>query len=253
MIAVTADGVLRAALPAGEITTSQAFDVLSLGVGEDRTSGYPLVSVWLTGRELKAALEIDASVTPLMPAAQLYFSGVEYSFNIHRMFFNRVTQSSAEESGQPAAIQNDQLYRVVTGMYSAQMLGTVKDKSMGLLSLEPKDENGQPISDFSQHILYDKRGNEIKEWYALASYLASFGAEGVPERYAVPDGRKEVGRSWSPIQLLKNLNWITLVALLVLVLAVTAAALLVRGLIRGKRRRRYGGGYHRRGLFRKNS
>ena len=36
-------------------------------------------------------------------------------------------------------LKDDQLYRVVTGMYSAQMLGTVKIKSMGLLSLEPKD------------------------------------------------------------------------------------------------------------------
>lgn len=30
-------------------------------------------------------------------------------------------------------------------MYSVQMLGTVKEKSKGLLSLVPKDENGQPI------------------------------------------------------------------------------------------------------------
>lgn len=50
-------------------------------------------------------------------------------------------------------IEDDQLYRVVTGMYSAQMLGTVKEKSLGLLSLEPKDENGVPITDFATRVL----------------------------------------------------------------------------------------------------
>ena len=73
-VAVTADGVLRAPLRTGEITTSQAFDVLSMGVGADGTSGFPLVEVYLTGKEVKAAMEVDASVTPIMPTAQLYIS-----------------------------------------------------------------------------------------------------------------------------------------------------------------------------------
>ena len=241
VIAVTADGVLRAPLPAGDLTTSMAFDVLSLGVGEDGTSGYPLVSVWLTGKELRAALEVDASVTPIMPAAQLYCSGVEYSFNTHRMFFNRVTKALVEEDGGFSEIEDERLYRVVTGLYSAQMLGTVKDKSMGLLSLEPKDEAGRPITDFSAHILRDGAGNELKEWYALAGYLESFGQEGLPARYARSDGRKAVSHSYNPIQLMQNLNWIGWCALLVLVLAAAAAVLLVRALVRRHRRRRYGG------------
>lgn len=65
-------------------------------------------------------------------------------------------------------IDDDQLYRVVTGMYSAQMLGTIQERSFGLLSIEPKDENGQPVTDFTQRIIYDQYGNEVKEWYALA-------------------------------------------------------------------------------------
>ena len=208
-VAITADGVLWADLLPGELTTSMAFDVLSMGVGEDGTSGFPLVSVYLTGKELRAAAEADASVTPIMPSAQLYMSGMTYSFNTNRMFFNRGTNAWLEQpafetqlhSRELTRIDDDQLYRVVTGMYSAQMLGTVKSKSLGLLSLEPKDENGQPITDFSTRVLRDRAGNEIKEWYALAAYLESFGEEGVPGHYAVPDGRKDVSRSWNPIQL----------------------------------------------------
>ena len=40
-VAVTADGVLRAPLYAGELTASMAFDVLSMGVGEDGSAGFP--------------------------------------------------------------------------------------------------------------------------------------------------------------------------------------------------------------------
>ena len=254
-VAVTADGVLRADLPAGDITVSQAFDVLSMGVGEDGTSGFPLVTCYLTGKELRAAAEVDASVTPIMPAAQLYMSGMVYTFNPHRMFFNRVTSCWLEEPSfatgllerEMSRIEDDQLYRVVTGMYSAQMLGTVKEKSLGLLSLEPKDENGVPITDFATRVLRDGNGSEIKEWYALAAYLQSFGDEGVPERYGMPkgDGRKSVDRSWNPIELLRSPNWITLVTLLAAAAVLAAAVLLVRALVRRVRRRRYGGGRKR--------
>ena len=254
-VTVTADGVLRAPLASGEITTAMAFDVLSMGVGSDGTSGFPLVGVYLTGKELKAAAEVDASVTPLMPAAQLYVAGLDYSFNTHRMFFNRVTdmrlhRETAQEvsPGQILAessfgdIDDDQLYRVVTGMYSAQMLSTVENKSMGLLSLEPKMADGSPVTDFEACILRDENGNEIKEWYALAAYLQSFGEEGVPSRYSKPngDGRKAVSRSWNPVELVKNPNWITGVALAVLAVAVILAVLLVRWLRGARRRRRYG-------------
>lgn len=265
-VTVTADGVLRAPLAKGEITTSMAFDVLSMGVGNDGTSGFPLVGVYLTGKELKAASEVDASVTPLMPAAQLYMAGMDYSFNTHRMFFNRVTDirlhwavdfsyslAMYDPEGNPVPppsfthdfyeeIEDDQLYRVVTGMYSAQMLSTVQSKSFGLLSLEPKMADGSPATDFEACILRDENGNEIKEWYALAAYLQSFGEEGVPSRYGRPngDGRKAVSHSWNPVELVKNPNWITGVTLVVLAVVVVLVIFLLRWLHSARKRRRYG-------------
>ena len=243
-VSVTADGVLRANLPAGDLTAAMAFDVLSMGVGEDGTSGFPLVAVYLTGKELKAAMEVDASVTPIMPAAQLYMSGAKYAFNTKRMFFNRVydaalTDVTFDESGTGNAyeIDDNALYRVVTGMYSAQMLGTVKSKSMGLLSLEPKQANGTPVTDFSDCILYDANGNELKEWYALAAYLEQFGEDGLPDRYADPaNGCKQVSDSFAPGQLLAGWNGITWVVLGIVLLILALILLLIRSL-----RRRSGG------------
>ena len=243
-VSVTADGVLRANLPAGDLTAAMAFDVLSMGVGEDGTSGFPLVAVYLTGKELKAAMEVDASVTPIMPAAQLYMSGAKYAFNTKRMFFNRVydaalTDVTFDESGTGNAyeIDDNALYRVVTGMYSAQMLGTVKSKSMGLLSLEPKQANGAPVTDFADCILYDENGNELKEWYALAAYLEQFGEDGLPDRYADPaNGCKQVSDSFAPGQLLAGWNGITWVVLGIVLLILALIFLLIRSL-----RRRSGG------------
>ena len=247
-VSVTADGVLRAPLRTGSLTTSQAFDVLSMGVGADGTSGFPLVGVYLTGKELKAVAEVDASVTPIMPVAQLYIGGMEYNFNTNRMFFNRVTDArlyptafaDGSQSGAAAEIEDGQLYRVVTGMYSAQMLGTVKTKSMGLLSLEPKMADGSPVTDFNDCILYDKDGNEIKEWYALAAYLESFGKDGVPEAYAsgLGDGRKTVTHGLSPSELLTDWNWITWVVVLAALAVLLLAVLLVRLILRRARRKR---------------
>ncbi len=246
-VSVTADGVLRAPLRAGELTVSEAFDVLSMGVGSDGTSGFPLVAVYLTGEELRAVAEVDASVTPIMPAAQLYIGGMEYSFNTNRMFFNRVltarlypttfpdgTQTGAEEE-----IEDDRLYRIVTGMYSAQMLGTVKEKSMGLLSLEPKKADGAPVTDFNECILYDGDGNEIKEWYALAAYLQSFGNDGI-QSYAseAGDGRKTVTRNRDIGLLLQNWNWITWTVVLGTAIAVFLVIGLVRAGFRAVRRRK---------------
>lgn len=243
-VSVTADGVLRANLPAGDLTAAMAFDVLSMGVGEDGTSGFPLVAVYLTGKELKAAMEVDASVTPIMPAAQLYMSGAKYAFNTKRMFFNRVydaalTDVTFDESGTGNAyeIDDNALYRVVTGMYSAQMLGTVKSKSMGLLSLEPKQANGTPVTDFADCILYDANGNELKEWYALAAYLEQFGEDGLPDRYADPaNGCKQVSDSFAPGQLLAGWNGITWAVLGIALLILALIFLLIRSL-----RRRSGG------------
>ena len=236
--AVVASGVIRASLAKGDITVSDAFDVSSLGSGADGTPGYPLVGVYITGKELKDAFEVDASVTPLMSAAQLYGSGMKWSFNTHRMIFDKVTDcAQILPDGTEVPIQDDRLYRVVTGLYSGQMLGTVNGKSFGLLTITPRDEKGQPIENLEDYIIHGPGGTEVKEWYALASYLQSMGT--VDSRYAAPEGRKTVSRSWNPIELVRSPGWITLAAMALAVLVVAIIVLLVTKPLRRRSRRGY--------------
>ena len=234
--AVVAAGVIRGSFTRGEITVSDAFNVSSLGSGADGTPGYPLISVYITGRELRDAFEVDASVSPLMPAARLYCAGMHWEFNTRRMIFNKVTDAwQVLGDGTTAALEDDRLYRVVTGLYSGQMLGTVNAQSFGLLTVTPRNADGTEVTDFEQCIIYNPDGTEVKEWFALASYLRGLAV--VPDRYAGPEGRKIVSSSLNPIELFKNPNWITL-AVLALALAVIAAIVLLVLLIRRRRRAR---------------
>ena len=50
--AMTAAGVVRESLPQGDLTVSNIFNVSSLGIGPDGVPGYPLVSVYITGKDL---------------------------------------------------------------------------------------------------------------------------------------------------------------------------------------------------------
>lgn len=244
--AVVASGVIRGSFAAGEITTSDAFNVSSLGSGADGSPGYPLISVWITGRELKDAFEVDASVTALMPEAQIYGAGMTWEWNPHRMIFNKVTDCAQILSdGSTSPIEDERLYRVVTGLYTGQMLGTVNDKSFGILAITPKDAQGNVITDYEAQIIHNRNGSEVKEWYALASYLQSMGQ--VDARYAAAEGRKVENATWNPLNLLKNLNLFGWLAVVLVVLVLLLVIFLVVRLTGSKRRRRYGGSRKGRG------
>lgn len=191
-------GLVGASLPLGELTTADAFAALPFGIGPDGTVGYPLVNVYLTGKELSAVAEIDASVSTLIPGARLYTSGVSYTYNSERIMMDRVTDLTLTmEDGSTAWPASDTLYRVVTDLYSVQMLPTVKEQANGLLKITPKDADGNEITDFTTAVLHDQNGNEIKAWQAVASYLASFAPDAgsvgaVPQAYASSQGRKTI-------------------------------------------------------------
>ena len=228
-VALTASGVIRDTFPKGPITVSQVFNVASLGIGADGVPGYPLISVYLTGKDLKNAIEVDASVPPLMSAAQLFYSGVGYSFNTNRMIFDKVDYAVLmREGGITEPIVDDQLYHVVTGLYIGQMLGAVESSTFNILTVTPRDAQGNPIdiSQLEDYILHDDEGNEVKEWYAIASYLQSMGGE-MDQKYGQTDGRKLVYSSWNPVSLLKNAGLPTFVAILALVIVVVLLVVMV--------------------------
>lgn len=211
-VAVVPSGVIRDTFGLGEITTENVYHTFSLGIGEDGVPGYPLISVYLTGKELKTAAEIDASISDFMTAARLYTDGLYWNYNPNRMILNKVTDvylcNGQEER---VELEDDKLYRVVTDLYTSQMLGSVTDLSYGLLSLVPKFADGTPIENYADAII-KVEGQELKAWVAIATYMESFedtdgdGISNVPEKYGTLEGRKVVEDSKKIGDLLKNPN-----------------------------------------------
>lgn len=235
-VAITAAGVVRGSLPVGNVTVSDTFNAASLGVG---TEG-ELIGIYLTGKDLRNAIELDASIQPLMSTAQLFMSGVEYSFNQWRMIFNKVDYAMLrEEDGTLRQIEDEKLYYVVAGMYMGQMLGSVEETSMGLLTVTPRDEKGNPIAteELVNYVIQDETGKPVKEWYAIADYLNCMGGE-MDERYATTDGRKVVYRSLNPVKLLKNANVYTYVAILLIAVVIGVTVLVVRLVVVRRRRKK---------------
>lgn len=230
--AVTPDGVIRDRIRAGDVTASQAFDILSLGSGADGSPGYPLISVYLTGKDLKNAFEVDASVSLIMSAATLYGAGSYWSYNPNRMFLDRVTECGlTDESGVLTEIDDDALYRVVADLYSGQMLNTVKSKSFGILSVTPRDENGEPVEDFETRILYDAEGRELKAWQAFATYLKE---QDSVSPAPVENVKAEVP-SLNPLNLLFPMGAPTLVVTVAILLLLALAVFAVRKIVRRKK------------------
>jgi hypothetical protein len=184
-----------------------------------------------------------------MTSAQLFMSGVEYSFNTNRMIFNKVDYAAFRNAdGSTSPIEDDKLYFVVAGMYMGQMLGSVEETSFGLISITPRDENGNPIAteDLVNYVVKDENGNPLKEWDAIADYLYGMDGE-IDEKYADVDGRKVVYASWNPADLLRNANLFTyavvavilvVIALLISVIAIVAAAVVVPVVIVGKKKKK---------------
>ena len=246
-VSVVPSGCVRDTYTKGDITVEDVYNSFSLGIGTDGLAGYPLIDVYLTGKELKLAAEADASVSDFMTTARLYCSGLNFTYNPHRMILNKVTDCYlTREDGKRIEIQDEQLYRVVTDLYTGQMLGSVMEMSYGLLKIEPKDKDGNPIENLEDQAIME--GNkELKAWDAIARYMQSFddtdgnGIPNVPEYYETTHGRKVVDDSRNVIDLVKNPNKFSVMIVgivLVLILIIVLLVVLIRKVIKKRRRKK---------------
>lgn len=233
LVAVAPSGTIRDTYALGNITVENVFNSFSLGIGQDGIPGYPLISVYLTGEELKLVAEIDASVSDLMTSARLYTNGLWWHYNPNRLILNKVTETFIIDSaGNRIELEDEKLYRIVTDFYSSQMLGGVTDMSYGLLSLVPKFADGTPIERYEDAVI-KVNGKELKAWTAIAQYMQSFedtdgdGIPNVPQSYAEKDGRKVVEDSTSIGDLTKNPNKFTYIIGAILIVLIVLLALLV--------------------------
>ena len=195
-ITAVAHGLTRGSYDAGPLTVKQVFQSYSLGIGPDKQTGYPIVSLFVSGKDFKSLCELDASLSPFVSTVNLYFSGARFTYNPHRLILDKVEFAEMKNAdGSFSPVDEKKLYRIATDIYTLTMMSGIESMTKGLIKIIPRDSNGNQVTDFTKAIVYTKRG-ELKGWYAVAYMLKGKGAlsgyKGMREQEKIAD------RSWKP-------------------------------------------------------
>ncbi len=252
-IAIQGNGIIRAdiipgsmELSAGEVSLFDMVTVSGLGSGPDGKAGYPLVSFYITEREILNVFEIISLLSQLMGDA--YFqqiSGIRYTYDPGKATWltipvagipvpaYRALQSAELYTGQ--GIQDDdnyvlldgtgeRLYHVVTDYYLTTFLPMIGD-ILPKLKIVLKDKAGLPVS--PEDAIITHQGVEYKVWESLAQYAVSFeknssGLPVMPDYYRNTHDRiiKEEG---VPLKI-----WSYIAIIILLVILIYLARLIIR-------------------------
>jgi 2',3'-cyclic-nucleotide 2'-phosphodiesterase (5'-nucleotidase family) len=240
--AVDVLGCIRESLYKGNIRVSDVFQTASLGPVQNGYCGNTIVVVYLTGNDLKNLLEVHTSIAPSKNDALLSVSGIRFRYNPNRMIFDRVTSIEIEGADSRfRPMEKERLYSVAINSYLTSLIDLIGKKSFGILTITPRDESGNPVSEKDKNRLtVTRNGKPLREWVALAEYISSFpeksGIPTVPERYAKAEGRIIAEASWNPIALIADGNWLTITAATLFIVAMLVVLLLVRWVVLKSRR-----------------
>jgi 5'-nucleotidase / UDP-sugar diphosphatase len=233
-VAIQANGNIRGSIIRGSGPRSadniSFYDIISttgLGYGLDGYAGYPIVSVYLTGEELRRVLEVAVLLTELLgDTFFIQYSGLRYSYNPDNAVLftipiinqplpttRAVTKAELyvgegiqprEDDGQyvPLKRGDERLYHLVTDSYILSFLPMVGDM-LPQLRIVPKNAAGEAVllEDLDQLIVHRSEGRELKVWYTVVEYAAAQpkGEDGLPhmpQYYADTAGRINRVRSF---------------------------------------------------------
>ena len=209
----------------GKVSFYQLAGTGSMGSGWDERPGYPLVSGYLTGREIRRVMELSILLSEYMgDPFFLQISGLRVKYDSRRaILFNipvlnsplptgRAVKSLEEYTGsglqpgspdeeednyRPVPKSDDILYRVVTDYYLARFIPLVGEK-VPFLQVELRDEDGDPYSDLSRAVLKNPAGEEKKVWEAVFDYARTTDGQ-LDAIYSQQNGRLQDMRSFSPL------------------------------------------------------
>ena len=200
VIAVEGNGSIRTLVAkgkTGKIWFADLFRVVPLGIGPDGKPGFPLVTFYLNGKDLRAGFELGAATGAVSNDYFLQESGLKVTYDGTKPLFQRVSSLSlVPASGTPQAIDvtnTTTCYKVVTTYYVAGLLGAVSAATGGALAVEAKESDcTTKVTDLAAHIVDAAPATagtqELKAWQALTGYFSGLpdtDANGVPN---VPAG-----------------------------------------------------------------
>ncbi len=245
-ITLVAAGLIRDELKVGQggqQLANDLFRVVPLGSGVyDDSPGYSLAQIFVTGRELKSILEVMLVAPKLSTNNYPYWEGLRFKYNPRRILFDQVyeVEIGNEKDGftkVDLSKRNDQLFSISTNNYVLEFFGMIGDITMGILKVQPKDADGNPITDLDTSVIdgdTNKAGiQEVKEWAALIQFASQFpdtngnGIPDIPDYYKSPESEKTRNPSLNPALLYKNTNGINAIVSVVTVGILVGVALLI--------------------------
>ena len=229
-IAFQGNGQIRGGFYAGGAENLMTFYDLaapnSLGTGPADNFGFPLVSGYITGEEVKTLLEVAAFVYQVESDRHfIHFSGLSYSYDpdnallgtipgldipllpmravTEAKFYPGTTpQPDSAEDEQFSQLEDDKLYKLVTDSHMLSQISLVED-IIPWVDLQPKDAEGNPldIDNMQEHVVVGEEG-ELKVWQAVVNYADDLNPAGLeqpdqaeiarmPQYYAGTQGRIE--------------------------------------------------------------
>jgi len=248
-IAVSANGPIRDDIYLGSNgiqRVSDLFRIVPLGVGvSNDDSGYDLLKVWVTGREIKNLIEVQLLGYQLRGSSYYpRFSGFVVEYNSARLPFDQVTQiklGNLKDGYQEIDLSSDnaQLYSMATNSFVGSFTWLVGELSYGMLEINAKYENGEMITDLSTAVFDSDPGQsgeqEVKEWNAFFAHiknLPDLDADGLTDLPIKSENRLTKIHSFSPDKLYQNATKIMIAGSLVILLIVLLLGLLVRMIYR---------------------
>jgi 5'-nucleotidase len=206
----------------GAITFADVYDALPLGISPDTNQpvpGYPLISFYVTGADLRTICEAGLTLgPPISDDYYLNFSGLNITYNPNlAQYLEDVTNVSVYSPADPLCLSTPtpvdftnttKLYHGIVDLYAVELMGGVTAKLTGTpFTIVPRDASGNPIGGGTPTIANYMNYRvlmpvplgttppdylELKQWIALFEFLGDafpypkgdpgvfYGANGAP-------------------------------------------------------------------------
>lgn len=164
--------------------------------------------MWVTGKELKNITEILLFTSVSSPSNYPFYSHLRIEYDPEGRIFNKVrkieiTDHQGNVSEVNTSKDDPKLYSIVANSYLADNLSLVKKKTMGLIKVEPKDKDGNLVTEMDNFVMDFNNSQpglqEGKEWMALVKYLQQFKPAEEGGLPVIPDSYRKPQQSLVPI------------------------------------------------------
>jgi 5'-nucleotidase / UDP-sugar diphosphatase len=194
-VSIVATGIIRHNIDlgkAGKQNVNDIFNVVPLGITEDKIPGSPLGKFYLTGHDIKKLFEVILVLYPRVRGTYLYFTGMQLTCNPDKGLFRKISDIKIgnEKNGFKTVSfskKDKTLYCIAANRITLSFIEKMKRMSLGMVDIVCKNRDGSVIEkdNFLIDIDKEKEGiQEAKEWLAILDYVRTFSdtnGNGIPD------------------------------------------------------------------------